>query len=293
MDIGNQTASRNCQFLSDDYLLPLHETFLSAFSDYVIPFALTATQFRNHLLVNGVDLARTVGFVDGDQLVGFSLNGFGNWKGRSTVYDAGTGVVPSHRRRGISKEMFALMLPELKKAGIEQFLLEVVTTNIEAIALYEKFGFRPVRRLAMLQCDTALNINLTISADIEIQEITDPDWGLYQTFWDGYPSWQNSVDSVTRAFTLKRFLGAFENGNCVGYIISSPKFVRVAQIAVSKSHRRRGIGTALMQAMKSETAEGFSMQVLNVDKSIKNTMKFFHDLGFYERLSQNEMICDL
>src|SRR5580765_3997986 len=101
MEDGNKTAFGNCRFLSEDYFTRLYDAFLEAFSDYVVPFALTGEQFRNHIIVTAVDLERTVGCIDDGKLVGFSLNGFGEWEGTSTVYDAGTGVVPAWRRKGI------------------------------------------------------------------------------------------------------------------------------------------------------------------------------------------------
>src|SRR3954465_15305693 len=133
MDDVNEIMSGHCRFLDESYFQRLYEAFIDAFSDYVVPFALTETQFRNHIRLNGADLDRTVGYVRHDRLIGFSLNGFGDWHGRSTVYDAGTGVLPAHRRQGVSKAMFDLMLPRFKQDGIEQFLLEVVTTNTGAV----------------------------------------------------------------------------------------------------------------------------------------------------------------
>jgi len=290
MDNGNETALTGCRFLNDAYLISLYDTFIEAFSDYVVPFALTETQFRNHINLTAVDLNRTVGYMDENKLVGFSLNGFGEWNGLPTVYDAGTGVIPSHRRRRLSEAMFDMMLPEFRKRGIEQCLLEVVTTNFGAISLYEKLGFQRVRDLALLQCDGAITESGQASFDIEVREITEPDWSLFTTFWDGQPSWQNSIEAVTRSNQLKRILGAFCDDKCLGYIVFSSKFGRVAQIAVSKSHRNRGFGTALVQSMQEQTAEGFSLQVINIDKSISNAMTFFLNRGFYERLSQHEMI---
>ena len=287
---GNETALRHCRFLNEDYFRELYDTFIVAFSDYVVPFALTETQFRNHIILTGVDLERTAGCVTADKLVGFSLNGFGGWEGRRTVYDAGTGVIPDHRRQGISKEMFALMLPVFKADGFEQYLLEVVTTNDRAIDLYEKLGFYIVRELALLQCDGELNASVHETPNIEIREIDQPDWDLLLSFWDGRPSWQNSVDAVKRSTKMKSFLGAFEAGKCVGYIVFSSKFGRVAQLAVSKVYRNRGIGTALVRAMQTEMADGFSMQVINIDKSITTAMNFFLNRGFFERLSQHEMV---
>jgi len=42
--------------------------------------------------------------------------------------------------------------------------------------------------------------------------------------------------------------------------------------------------------MQSDMAEGYSMQVINIDKSMAGAMEFLKKLGFYERLSQHEMI---
>ena len=290
MDIGNQTALSHCRFLSDDYFQPLYDVFIEAFSDYVVPFALTELQFKNHIILNAVDLSRTVGCIEEGKLVGFSLNGFGEWEGKPTVYDAGTGVVPTHRRNGLSEAMFDMMLTVFREEGITQCLLEVVTTNAGAIKLYEKLAYGPVRELALLQCDGRIVGRSTTSTEVTIRDITEPDWDILKTFWDGKPSWQNSIDAMSRSRKMKRLIGAFLNGKCVGYIIFSSKFGRVAQMAVSKDHRRQGIGTALVRAMQEATADGFSMQVINIDKSLTGAMEFFKDRGFYERLSQHEMV---
>jgi len=277
-----------CRFLNADYFGRLYEAFIDAFSDYVISFALTETQFKNHVNLNAVDFNRTVGCFDRDKLVGFSLSGVGSWEGKSTVYDAGTGVIPSHRRRGLSNGMFEMMLPRFGSDGVKQFLLEVATTNAAAINLYKKLDFEIRRELALLQCDQPVD-NKPLG-HLEIREIDEPYWAHLTTFWDGRPSWQNSVDAIGRSRPLKKILGAFVDDRCVGYIVFSARFGRVAQIAVDRAYRRHGVGTALVLAMQTEMADGFSMQVINIDKSLGAAMDFFKSLGFYERLSQHEML---
>ncbi len=289
MKNGNETASRLCRFLREDVFDQLFATFSEAFSDYVFPFALTETQFRNHLRLNAVDLSRTVGCFDGDRMIGFSLNGFGEWRGRPTVYDAGTGVIPSERRRGVSRAMFAVMLPAFEQMGLEQFLLEVITTNAGAIRLYETLDFEPTRELALLQCDGSVKPAISSPA-VDFREIEHPDWAHLQTFWDGSPSWQNSPEAVDRSRPLKRIVGAFDGDKCVGYVVFSANFGRLAQLAVTPKYRNRGIGSALVQRTQSEAASGFSIQVINVDKSLPDAINFFRNRGFYERLSQYEMI---
>lgn len=286
----NETLSHSCRFLDDSYFHELYEAFVEAFSDYVVPFALTETQFRNHINLNAVDLERSVGCFIDDKLVGFSLNGFGNWNGKPTVYDAGTGVIPAYRRKGLSREMFEMMIPKFTNEGIEQCLLEVISTNKAAIGLYDKLGFKAVRELTLLQCDRRLFSPSERSGDIEIREIADPDWELLTAFWSGNTSWQNSVDAIERSRHMKRILGAYKKDVCVGYIVFSSNFGRVAQLAVSKDHRNSGIGTLLVNSMNSETAEGFSPQIINVDRSLNDANQFFKKLGFYELLDQLEMV---
>ena len=290
MDEGNKTALRRCRFLNEDYFAKLYACFLEAFADYVIPFALSEAQFRNHIKLNAVDLELTIGCEENGRLVAFSLNGFGSWNGKRTVYDAGTGVVPTHRRRGLSRAMFEMMVPVFTESGIEQFLLEVVTTNAGAITLYKNLGFRTVRELALLQRDTPLDRAATLPDDVKIREIAEPDWSVVSSFWDAQPSWQNSSDAIKRSIANKRIAGAFVEDRCVGYVVSSPKFGRIAQLAVEPGHRRTGIGTALILAIQDEMADGFSMQVINIDKASTSAMDFFKKLGFYERLSQYEML---
>ncbi|HVF46586.1 MAG TPA: GNAT family N-acetyltransferase [Pyrinomonadaceae bacterium] len=287
---GNGTFFTDCRFLSEDHLPQLYEAFSQAFSDYVIPFALTKEQFRNHISLNGVDLQRTVGCFDGERIIGFWLNGFGDWNGKPTVYDAGTGVVPERRRQGLSKTMFDVLLRTFAVNGIEQFLLEVVTTNAAAVELYRNLDFRPVRELALLQCDGDLKTDAPIPADIEICEISEPDWGHLCSFADGQPSWQNSVPAIRRSLVMKRILGAFFDESCVGYVAFSSRFGRLAQIAFDENYRNRGVGTALLRQMQENTAEGFSMQAINIDRSLDYAFRFFLNRGFYERLRQHEMI---
>lgn len=293
MDSRNETELRHYRFLSEEHFAQLYATFVEAFSDYVFPFALTEMQFRNHINVNGVDLNRTIGCLDGEKLIGFSLNGFGEWLGRETFYDAGTGVIPSKRRQGISEAMFERMLPDFVELGIEQCLLEVVTSNTGAIKLYEKLDFHPVRELALLQFEEGLGQPVVQPNDVEIRDLSEPDWQHLATFWDGQPSWQNSIDAQIRTHSLKRRLGAFVGDECVGYIIFSNNFGRLAQIAVAHEHRNRGIGSFLLEHMRSETAAGYSGQVINIDKALDGPMQFFRNRGFHERISQHEMLKNL
>jgi ribosomal protein S18 acetylase RimI-like enzyme len=292
MNDVHQTGLREYRFLREDCFAMVYRAFIEAFSDYVFPFALTQKQFQNHINLNAVDLSRTIGCLDEGRIVGFSLNGFGDWDGLSTVYDAGTGVVPSHRRQGISEKMFDHMVPIFRQQGIKQFLLEVITSNTPAIALYEKLGFKITRELSLLQFDGKIE-DRPPADNIEIREIDEPDWEHLTAFWSGKPSWQNSVDAIKRSWPAKSMYGAFDGETCIGYLVFSRGFGRVAQLSVKPEYRKLGVATTLLKAMQDATSEGYSLQVINIDKSVGGAMEFFTRHGFYERLSQYEMLLEM
>lgn len=291
MDRRNDNPPINCRYLKQEDFTDVHGAFLEAFSDYHISFQLTTQQLERHITLNAVNLDHSIGCFAGDRLVGFTLNGFGDWGGKSTIYDAGTGVVPDYRRRGLSEAMFEMVFPMCAERDIEQCLLEVITENERAVKLYEKLGFYTNRTLMLLENASAIRVSDGARDNqVEIRDITQPDWALLQTFWDGDTSWQNSVDAVVRSIDIKTILGAFIDDVCVGYIVFSANMGRVAQMAVSKEHRGQGVGSKLLLAMAERSGDAESYQIINVDDKLTDALTFFSNRGFGELLSQYEMV---
>lgn len=289
----NENSHFECRFLRADQFSAIHKTFIGGFADYIIKFELSERQFQNHITLNAVDLARSAGCFEGKKPVGLSLNGFGKWEGKPTIYDAGTAVLPEYRRRGISRSMFDWMVPMFAEEGFEQFLLEVITTNDPAIRLYEKFGFQRTRELLLLEADS-LNGGRenSLPPEIEIREIHRHENIPFESFWDGKPSWQNSVEAVERSIQMKRVFGAFIGQDCVGYIVFSAGMGRLAQLAVHRDHRRKGIGTRLLIEMQKDSTEN-NLQVINLDESMTESVVFFQNRGFKKVLGQYEMLMEM
>src|SRR5688572_23745134 len=292
MPLTNETSPLSCRFLTATEFKSIHKTFVSAFSDYVVKFELTERQFQNHVTLNAVDLEKSVGCMIDGELAGVSLNGFGVWEGRRTVYDAGTGVLPQYRRRGVSRAMFEWMIPMFTGEGYQQFLLEVIRRNEPAVKLYEQLGFRTTRELLLLESERPVTMDHPVSDDIEMRESNGHETIPFTLFWDGRPSWQNSVEAVERSLKVKRLFGAFENGQCIGYIVFSAGVGRLAQLAVHRDHRRRGIGTRLLVEMKKEAPDQ-NLQVINLDEAMTESVVFFQNRGFKKVLGQYEMLMEM
>lgn len=288
MSEGNKTLNITYRFLSAEDFSVVHRTCLEAFSDYFIPVQLSEEQFENHTLQNAVDLNLSVGAFAEGKMVGYTLNGFGLWNGKQTVYDAGTGVIPEFRNQGIGRKMFDFLLPKLEEIGVRQILLEVIDDNRNALRLYLGLGFRHSRKLAFFE--QVKNLNLKPNKAVEIREIENPDWQLFKTFWDGNPSWQFSSESIERKSSHKTILAAYLDKKCVGYGVVYPVSGIVPQIAVEKNNRRKGIGSAILEQLLTKTEKDIKLKFSNVDSSLKQVIGFIEYLEFNPTITQFEMI---
>jgi RimJ/RimL family protein N-acetyltransferase len=63
------------------------------------------------------------------------------YEGCQHVAHMGMGVIPSHRRRGIGRGILKIAIDDAFSKEIERIEMEVFSTNVGAIALYEEFGF--------------------------------------------------------------------------------------------------------------------------------------------------------
>ncbi len=76
---------------------------------------------------------------EGEELVGYV--------GGMSLYETcdlnNIAVLPRHRRRGIAARLLEAFMAEARARGAEQMLLEVRESNLPAIGLYERYGFKP------------------------------------------------------------------------------------------------------------------------------------------------------
>jgi len=276
------------RFLSAADFHSLYECFLDAFSDYQISLQMTEEQFEQRVQRDGVELELSAGAFDGERMIGFYMNGRGLWHDQETAYDAGTGVVPDHRRRGVAVELFDFMAPRLKERGIKQYLLEVLTSNDRAVALYRKLGFEETRTLAVVRSNEAMKSLVDVEG-VSIRRMNEPDWDVFCAYWDGEPSWQNSMDAVERIRNQCEIVGAFVDEKCVGYgIVFKPSGI-LMQLAVAREFRRRGIGRSILASLSGDKI----LKTNNVDEELKGTLEFYKACGFEIVLRQFEMMKSL
>ncbi len=253
----------------------LAEAFGAAFATYEVQ--ISPKELRTMLRRRGFDPALSfAAFDSGGRVAGVTLNGIGAFDGVPTAYDTGTGTLPEHRGKGFATQIFEASLPHLRAAGVAQYLLEVLQHNTAAVSVYRRLGFEVSREFNYFrgQPSAIPSVGMRV-ASVALAEIR----GIAEKFWDFTPSWQNSFEAIERAPKDFITLGAFDGDRLVGYVIFEPAAGDITQIAVAESHRRQGIGSALLgEMLRQNRASG--IKCINTEIGRDETLA-----GFLQALS--------
>ena len=245
------------------------DCFREAFRDYIVPMRPTDAQLSEMLRRRGWERSVSVGAFEEGRLIGFTLNALRDGRG----YDSGTGVVASHRRRGLASQMMTASTSLLREAGASEYVLEVLTANTAAVALYQREGFKQSRQF---QC---------WSFPPGAPEARSPraiDFPEVETWWDIQPSWQNSTESIRAAGDEMVVIGDDSS-----YLALFPSNGDVAQTAVRPDARRKGRGRSLLLAAAAIAAK--PLRIINVDDSDRGVSRFLEGAGAVRTVMQFEM----
>jgi len=267
-------------------------TFQEAFKDYEIQ--LDKEQLRVMLLRRGFDPELSFGASEDGRLVSFTCNGIGFFKGKRTAYDTGTGTMSNYRGQGLATRVFEYSLPFLQKAGIKNYLLEVLQHNSKAISVYEKLGFQVTREFNYFTQELGkLNLDgAQVDKAYQTRELALDREDSVKDFWDFEPSWQNNFASINRHAGDFQTLGAFHNSTLVAYCILERNSGDLTQIAVDKSHRRKGLASRLLSEILRDLSYP-ELKVINTEVACTSMTKFLESRSIKLRGRQYEMMKSL
>lgn len=263
------------------------EAFRKAFCDYAVEF--NSRQISDMLVRRGFCPELSFAAFKNGEIVAFTLNGAGPYNGLNSCYDCGTGTQPAFRGQGIAGQLFRHSIPYLKEAGIKQYILEVLQDNAPAINVYKANGFEITAEYDCYnQAIDKLRLDRQPSDRIEFRPIQAVALPTMEHFCDFKPSWQNDFSSISRGRDGLLITGAFLDGTAVGYCVFDPVSGDIAQIAVDRGHRRRGIATALL-AHSLKAAASPTIKILNIATTDRNLPAFLKSLNVAKGLSQFAM----
>ncbi|MEN7548238.1 GNAT family N-acetyltransferase [Rapidithrix thailandica] len=237
----------------------------------------------------GGDLSLSAGAFYKEQLVGFILTGTGIYQGKPTAYNAGTGVLPGFRGNHLTEQLYTYLWEKFPIHNIQQCLLEVITTNQRAIAIYHKLGFVIHRTYECYVNTREINAPAPL-LKIKIHLEKAERWEELQSFWDTTPSWQNSWQAISQNSADETILIAKANKQIVGYLSFLSDTGRVSQIAVLPDYRRMYIGWQLLQTAQKIAHPLQKLSFINIDQTYGPLHQFLKRVGFQNPIAQYEMI---
>jgi len=279
-------------FLSIDQYSGIYRAFLEAFSDYAVDMSyMNESNMLNRWIKNGVDFSCSVGAFHGDKIVGFTMIGIGFYKGQLSAFDAGTGIIPAFRGKGLASAMFDFAIPKLKGKEVKRFYLDVLQSNRAGIRAYEKSGFTIARRY---NCYELRLTNQKFPAyDPRHIQVLPIDRELIYTFaneLDWTPAWENSFFAISGIPDDLLVLGAFRKGICIGIIIYYPAIQWIHNILVRKEYRKQGIASRLLSYLLCEISIDTQLvKVINIQDTDVAMDKLVRKFGFSPVTGQYEM----
>ncbi|MDR2084186.1 MAG: GNAT family N-acetyltransferase [Bacteroidales bacterium] len=267
----------------------IFKAFNTAFIDYELQ--LNKVQLQAMFKRRGFNPALSFGAFEGDKIVAFTCNGIGNFNGIPTAYDTGTGTIKDYRGKGLATKIFEYSIPYLKEANIKQYILEVLQHNTKAVSVYRKLNFEVTREFNYFtQSDKEIRNEIkNTDKSYSIKQIDIRKIDSITSFWDFYPSWQNSFESIERAIDDFISLGVFNEDELIGYCVFEPISGDITQLAVDKQHRRKGVASILIHEIIKLNKYN-SVKILNTDISCNSITEFLKAKNINIKGKQFEMI---
>lgn len=213
------------------------EVFARGYSDYFVKIPATAAMLLGMARVDGVDLAASRILLRAGQPAAGGLIARRGW----TCRLAGMAVVPEARRTGAGRALLEQLLADSGARDERAMVLEVIEQNTPAVALYEKAGFRRVRRL----CGWQGSANPLPGTDLREVDLREVAAAVAQHGLPDLP-WQVAAETIAH-------LNPPSRGYRVGpaWLAATPVPegpVAVRALVVEKSFRRQGAAQSLLRA---------------------------------------------
>lgn len=279
-----QTSQITVQSLACIDIQALRNCFNNVFKNYYVPLQLSRDQFADKLSTEAVDLKLSFGIFDGDEIVGFVLNGIDIAGNQKITYNAASGILAEYRGYRLSYMLYEHSIQQLKAAGAVKIILEVIEQNIAAIKIFEHFGFTVNRKLNSYVGKPVLREQLLV----EIETLSSPDWELIKRNCEWKPSWQYSTNCIKRGQSNYTLQVASSNKLPVAYCISNFNTGTIAHFGCSEIDAKEQYLSALFKQVNGVN-NNQTTSVINVDTNALYANTFLLSIGLSRFFTSCEM----
>ena len=260
----------------------LADLMTRSFEGYLVPINITEAVMHTMIRRDGIDLTASRVLTKDNEPVGIAFIARRGWTSRL----AAMGITMNVRKDGAGTWTMEQLIAEAKSRGDREMLLEVIEQNTAGVKLYEKVGFKKMRRLVGYKLDTTSAPAAVPGGDFTLEEIDIRELARTVTY-HGLKDlpWQLSGATImqytppARAFKL----------NDAYCLISNPEAADIAIHSVLVKARSRGAG--LSEVLMRGLFAKFPNKIWHVSPIYPEEMGFiFEHVGMErESLSQWQM----
>jgi ribosomal protein S18 acetylase RimI-like enzyme len=255
----------------------LADLMTRSFEGYLVPINITESALLTMLKRDSIDLTSSRVMIQNDEPAGIALIARRGWTSRL----AAMGILAQARNQSLGSQTMQKLIEEAQERQDKEMILEVIEQNTAGVKLYEKVGFKKIRRLVGYKLE-----NPQVESDEELQEIDIRELARLVTY-HGIKDlpWQLSGTTVmqhtppSRAFKL----------NDAYCLISNPDANDIVIWSVLVKSRSRGAG--LSNVLLKTLFKKFQNKIWHVPALFPEEMSFiFKQVGMQrENTSQWQM----
>ncbi len=251
-----------------------------AFSDYFIPINFTLDYVNERWAASGVDYSLSFGVFDNNKLVGFLIHAINKYGEAKVAYNASTGIIPTHRRKGLLTKLYEEAIVKLKEKGIQKSTLECITKNERAILAYQKVGFKIDRQYHLYKLDW---VQKTVPTTFRIETNESFEFADFEHLQNYFPSIENQNHCLTKYKNNLVSISVFDKEEIVAYLLFHKTSKRIHRLG-AKENDWDTFGEILF----SELPTG-SYNIINIDSKNKDIHTFFKKMNFDNYIDQYDM----
>jgi len=135
------------------------------FEGYYINLSMDINRFLTRAVNDGLTLEHSLVMYEGDEAIGFVMNGIRTVNGQKVAWNGGTGISTEYRGRGFGRLLMEHNLTLYREQGANIALLEAFLQNERAIKLYQHVGYEITEHLISLQLTEALPDSLLLTEE--------------------------------------------------------------------------------------------------------------------------------
>jgi len=267
------------------------------FEGYFVNVQMTADRMSARIEAEDLELEHSIAMYADGRPIGFVVNGFRILNGKKTAWNGGTGIIPEYRGKGFGKKLMERNLELLMEFNAEVAILEALSQNEHAIALYRSVGYEVADRLVYMQNTESLDCKLLEAGSSSSSYATilgKPEDVSDIPFYRTLSAWQTQWKSLRNGNSLK----VLQGDSIVGYALykkirgegtDETIVLYQCEAAPGKTDEEEILKAALHEVFEPYQRYGKRMTV-NLRASNTGLIDLLQRLGFQTTIEQVHMM---